>query len=86
MSTCRDLDQLSEAVADLAFRKSLQEGKVQEGVHRGVVRSKTVLVVAVVYGYLDTDTSIDEANDGSRYADKVGVPSVCGARKSKISS
>jgi hypothetical protein len=51
-----------------------------------MVGSKSVLIVAVVDSNLDTDTSIDEANNGSRDTDKVGVPPVCRTSKSKMSS
>jgi len=51
-------------------------------VHWGVVRSETVLVVAVVDGDLDADTSINQANDSGGNTDEVGIPSVGGASKS----
>jgi hypothetical protein len=51
-----------------------------------VVRSETVLVVAIVNGDLDTDTGVDQANDGGRDTDEVGIPSVGSASKSRITS
>jgi hypothetical protein len=86
MGTARDLDQLGETVTNLSLRKTTQELEVEEGVHRGMVCSKTVLVVAVVHGDLDADTGIDEANDSSWDTDEVGTPSVCRTSKSTFSS
>lgn len=81
--TCRNLDQLRETISNLTFWEGLQECKVQEGVHRGVVSSKAVLVVAIVDSNLDTDTSIDQTDDSGGNSDEVGIPAVCGASKSK---
>ena len=50
--------------------------------HRGVVRSKTVLVVAVIDGNFDADTGIDQTNDRSRNTDEVGISSVGSTSKS----
>jgi 16S rRNA C1402 (ribose-2'-O) methylase RsmI len=86
VSTGRNLDQLCETVSYLTLWQGLQEREVKECVHGGVVRSETVLVVAVVDSDLDADTSINQANDGSWDTDEVGVPSVRGASKSTITS
>lgn len=83
VSTCRDLDQLSKAISDLRLRKSLQEREVQEGMHRSVVSTEPVLVVAIVNGDLDTDTGVNETNDSCGNADVVGVPSIGSARESR---
>lgn len=48
-----------------------------------MVCSKTILVVAIVDGNLDTNTSIDEANNGGWNTDEVGISSVCRTCKSK---
>lgn len=80
--TCRDLDQLGKAVSDLCLRKSLQEGEVQEGVHGSVISTQSILVVAVVYGDLDTHTGVDETNDGRRNSDVVTVSAVCSTSES----
>lgn len=53
MSTGRNLDQLSKAVADLGLGKSSQKGKIKECVRGRVVGSQTVLVAAIVYGDFD---------------------------------
>lgn len=82
---CGDFDQLGKAISDLAFWKCLQECEVQEGVHGGVVSAQTVLVVTIVDGDLNTDTGIDQANDGSGNADEVGVSSVCSTCESIVS-
>ena len=49
--------------------------------HGGVVCTETVLVVAIVDGNLDGDTSVDEANDGGGNSDEVGVSAVRSASK-----
>jgi hypothetical protein len=79
----RDLDQLCKAVSDLCFWECLEEREVEEGVHRGVVSSESVLVVAVVDGDLDADAGVDQANDGGGDTDVVGGPSVGRACKSR---
>lgn len=84
VTACGDLDQLCEAVSDLCFWECLQEREVEECVHWGVVSSKSVLVVAVVDGNLDTDAGVDQANDGGRDTDVVGGPSVGRASKSRF--
>lgn len=50
--------------------------------HRGVVGTQSVLVVAIVDGNLDTDTGVDQANDCRRDTDEVGVSPVSGTCKS----
>jgi hypothetical protein len=84
VAASRDLDQLCEAVSDLCFGESLEEREVEEGVHRSVVSSKSVLVVAVVDSDLDTDASVDQANDCCWNADVVGGPTVSRASKSRV--
>jgi hypothetical protein len=86
MATSGDLDQLCKAVSDLCFGESLEEREVEECVHGSVVSSKSVLVVAVVNGDLDTDTSIDQANDSGRNANVVGGPPVSCTSKSRVFS
>jgi hypothetical protein len=83
VSTSGDLDQLCKAVSDLCFGECLQEREVKECVHRSMVSSKSVLVVAVVDGNLDTDTGVNEANDCGWDTDVVGGPSVGRTGKSK---
>jgi hypothetical protein len=51
-------------------------------VHWCMVSTQSVLVVAVVDGDLDTDTGIDQANDGGWDTDVVGSPSVGRTSKS----
>lgn len=76
-----DLDQLCESVSDLSLGKSAEEAEVKEGVHRSVVGTETVLVVAVVDGDLDRDGGIDQTNDGGGNTNVVGVTAVGGASK-----
>lgn len=76
VGTCRNLDQLRETVADLSLRESAEEGEVKEGANRGVVSTKTVLVVAVVNSDLDGHRSIDQTNHSSGDTDEVGVTAV----------
>lgn len=52
--------------------------------HRCMVCSKAVLVVAIVHGDLDADTSINETNNCRRNANEVGIPSISSARKSNV--
>jgi hypothetical protein len=84
VTTCGDLDQLCKAISDLCFWECLQEREVEECVHWGMVSSKSVLVVAVVDGDLDTDTGVDQANDSGWDTNVVGGPSVGRAGKSKL--
>jgi hypothetical protein len=77
----RDLDELGESVSHLGDRQRAQKGKVQKGVHGGVVCAQAVLVSAIVDGHLDADAGVNETNNGSGNADKVGVASVGGASK-----
>ena len=86
VSTARNLDQLGKAIADLAFRKCSQELEVQERMDGGVIGSKTVLVVTVVDGNLDTDTSINQTDNSGGNADEVGVPPVGSTGKSETES
>jgi hypothetical protein len=81
-----DLDQLCKAVSDLCFRECLEEREVEECVHGCVVSSKSVLVVAVVDGDLDTDASVDQANDCCWNADVVRGPTVSRTSKSGVFS
>lgn len=78
VSASRDLDQLCKSVTDLSIRQSAEETKVKEGVHRSVVSTETVLVVAVVDGDLDGDRSINQTDDSGGDTDVVGVSTVCG--------
>jgi hypothetical protein len=40
LGNSRDLNELGEAIAHLSLRESLEEGEVEEGNKRGVVRSQ----------------------------------------------
>ena len=62
MSTGRDFDQLRETITDLRFGQRAQEGKVQKRVDRSMIRSQTILVIAVVDCDFDGDRSIDQPN------------------------
>jgi len=76
MSTARNLDQLSETVSGLGDWKRPEEAEVEESVHRCVVCTQTVLVVAIVDGDLDRDRGVDQSNDSGWDTDVVGVSSV----------
>lgn len=80
--TCRDLDQFSEPVSYLSFRKCPQKAKVEERVHRGMVGTESVLVVAIVDSNLDRNGRIDETNDCRGNADIIGVSAIGGTRES----
>ena len=75
----RDLDELCEPIADLTDWEGLEEGEVEEGHDGGMVGTETVLELAVVDANLNGDSSIDEADDGGRDSDEVGVSPVRGA-------
>lgn len=76
VSTAGDLDQLCETVSDLRSRKCAEETEVKEGVDGSVVCTEAVLVVGVIDADLDRDGSVDQANDGGRNTDEVGVAAV----------
>lgn len=84
MSASGDLDQFCESVPDLCFGESSEEAKVEECVHRCVVGTETVLVVAIVDTNLDGNRGIDESDDSGRNTNKVCVPSVGSTSKSKM--
>ena len=74
--TRRDLDQLSEAVADLRLWQSAKESEIKESLHWCVVGTKTILVVAIVDGNLDRHRGVNQTDDGGRDADVVAVSAV----------
>ncbi|MEX5618446.1 hypothetical protein ABFV55_27605, partial [Pseudomonas syringae] len=74
------------AVPDLAFWQSLEEREVEEGVHRSMVSSHPVLVVAGVDGDLNADASVNQADDSRWNTDVVCGPSVSRTCESKNSS
>jgi hypothetical protein len=82
VGTAGDLDQLCETVPDLRSGQCAEETEVEECVLGCMVGTETVLVVAVVDADLDGDGSIDQADDGGRNADEVGVAAVGGTGKS----
>ena len=45
--------------------------------HRCMVSTQAVLVVAIIDGYFDRDRGINETDDGGGNADEVGVSPVC---------
>ena len=69
----RNLDQLGKAVPDLGDGQRPQEGEVEKGVQGRVVRSKAVLVVAVVDRDLDRDRRVNEPDHRGRHPDVVGA-------------
>lgn len=44
--------------------------------HRCVVGSEAVFVVAIVDGNLDRDGCVDQTNDGGRHSNEIGVPAI----------
>lgn len=46
--------------------------------NRGMVGAQSVLVVAIIDGDLDADTSINETNDCGWDTNEIGVPTVGG--------
>lgn len=86
MCASGDLDQLCESVSYLTLWQGLQECEVEESVHGRVVRSETVLVVAIVDGDLNADACIDQTNDGRGNPDEVGISSVRCASKAAMAN
>ena len=82
MRTCRDFDELSEAISNLGFWERAKECEVKECLHWCVVCTKSVLVVAIVDRHLDRDGCINQTNDGGRYPNEVCVSAVCSTSKS----
>lgn len=80
--TRRNFDKLRKSIADLSYRKCPKESEVEKCVHRCMVRSEAIFVSAIVDRHLDRDGSINEANDGRRNADIVGVATVSSTGKS----
>lgn len=83
MGTARDLDQLGEYVSNLSLGKGSKESKIEEGMHRRVVGTETVVVVAVVDSNFDADAGVNEADYGRWDTDVVGVAAIGSAGKSK---
>jgi hypothetical protein len=79
-----NLDQLCESVSYLPLGQSSKECEVEECVHGRMVRSETVLIVAVVNGDLDANTGINQTDDCRRNSDEVSIPPVCSTGKSTI--
>ncbi len=89
VSTGGDLDELGEAISDLRLGQSAKKGEVEKSVHRSMVSSETVLVVAIVDRNLDRDGRVDQADDGGGNTDEIGVPAVdsaCESNPSHVSS
>lgn len=76
-----NLDQLCKTISDLCCGKSAEEGEIQEGVDWCVVSTESVLVVAVVDGYLDGNRCIDQTDDCGWDTNEVGVTAVCSTCK-----
>ena len=76
MRACRDLDQLGKTISYLCRRESAEESEIEEGVHRRVICSKAIFVVAVIYSNLDGHRSINQPYNRGRNSDEVGVPAI----------
>ena len=50
-----DFDELGKAVPDLCCRQRAKKCEIKEGVHRSVVSTQSILVVAMVHSNLDRD-------------------------------
>lgn len=51
--TRRYLDQLRKPIANLSFGQGPQEGEVEKGLHRRMICTQAVFIVAIVDSYLD---------------------------------
>lgn len=84
MRAHRDLDQLGKTVPDLGRWQRAQEGEVKKSVHRCMVSTQPILIVAIIYSDLDRDRGVNQTDHGGRNANKVGVPAVGRASKSVV--
>ena len=50
--------------------------------HRRVIGSETILVVAVIDGHFDGYGRVNQTNHSGRNANEVGVPAISGASES----
>ena len=76
MRAGRNLDKFSETVTNLSDGQSAQEGEIKEGMHRCMVCTQTVFVVAIVDSYLDRHRRVNQTNDSRWDPDIIGVPTI----------
>lgn len=76
MRARRDFDELREAVAHLSRGQCPQEREIQERVDGCVISAQPVLVVAVIDGYFDAHTGVNEPDDRGWHPDEVGVTAI----------
>ena len=53
MGACRDFDQLRETIPDLRSGEGAQKGEIEEGVHRCMIGTEAVLIIAIIDSNLD---------------------------------
>ncbi len=79
MRACRDLNELRKAVPNLRCWERAKKGEVKERMHRSMVRSQAVFVVAVVDCNFDRHRGVNQTDDGRRNPNEVGVSAICSA-------
>jgi hypothetical protein len=79
VGTGRNLDELGKAIADLCFGEGPKERKVQERLHRCVVGTQPVFIVAIIHSYFDRNGRINQSNDRCWDSNIIGVPAIRGA-------
>ena len=50
--------------------------------HRCMIGTKAVFVIAIVDGHFDGDRGVNKTNDRGWYANEVGAPAVCSTSES----
>jgi hypothetical protein len=81
MCAGRNFDKFCKAISDLCGRQGPEEGEVQEGMNRRVIRPQPILVVAIIDRDFDGHRGVNQANDGSWDSDEVRVSAVRRASK-----
>lgn len=79
VGTGRNLDELGKAIADLCIGKGPKERKIQECLHRCVVGTEPVFIVAIIHSYFDRYGCINQSNDRCWDSNIIGVPAIRGA-------
>ena len=73
-----NFDQFCKAISDLCSGQGAKEGEIEKGVHRCMVSTEAVLVIAIVDSNLNRHRCVYQTNDGGRDSDEIGVPAVSG--------
>ena len=74
----RNFDQFCKTISDLCSGQGAKEGEIEKGVHRCMVSTEAVFVIAIVDSNLNRHRCVYQTNDGGRDSDEIGVPAVSG--------